>query len=61
MAETKKTSLHFCKSCIYSTTMSATSTTICDYFMLTGNRRGCKVGECDKYEKGKRKKNAFKL
>ena len=25
----------------------------CYYYVLTGKRRGCKVGECDKFEEGK--------
>lgn len=61
MAEMKKTSMRLCKSCIYSRTTSATKNMSCDYLLITGNRRGCKVGECDKYEKGKRKQNIFKL
>ena len=57
MAEMKKTSNNLCKGCIYSSTNSATSTVICNYILITGRRRGCKLGECDKYEKGNRKKS----
>jgi len=61
MAEMKKTSLKLCKSCIYSRTTTATANMACEYLLLTGKRRGCKVGECDKYEKGSNKRNVFKL
>lgn len=57
MAGMKKTSTNICRSCIYSSTLSATATVSCDYLLLTGKRRGCKIGECDKYKKGKRPKN----
>lgn len=30
-------------------------TQICAYCMYTGHTRGCKISECDKYVKGKRK------
>lgn len=28
----------------------------CDYILITGERRGCKPEECDKYVKGKKKR-----
>ena len=30
---------------------------ICDYINKTGQRRGCGISECDKYEKKKKKTN----
>lgn len=51
-----KTSKELCESCIYSVTFGA-NYSVCDYLEKTGKSRGCKAGECDKYEKrkGKRK------
>ena len=54
--EMKKTTDKLCRSCIYSCASSASATVSCNYLLITGKRRGCKIGECDKYEKGKRKK-----
>lgn len=51
MGEMVKTSREYCRSCIYSTFESKASTSYsCDYLCMTGNRRGCKVGECDKHK-----------
>ena len=33
------------KDCIY-------NTGTCDYSLVTGHRRGCKISECDKYTPG---------
>ena len=56
MAEMVKTTREYCMGCIYSTFESKNSTSYsCDYLCMTGKRRGCKVGECDKFverEKG---------
>ena len=56
MGEMVKTSREYCMGCIYSTFESKNSTSYsCDYLCMTGKRRGCKVGECDKFverEKG---------
>lgn len=43
-----------CKTCIY----RAYHGRGCDYILITGERRGCKPEECDKYVKGKKKKMA---
>ena len=56
MGEIVKTTREYCMGCIYSTFESKNSTSYsCDYLCMTGKRRGCKVGECDKFverEKG---------
>ena len=56
MAEMVKTTREYCMGCIYCTFESKNSTSYsCDYLCMTGKRRGCKVGECDKFverEKG---------
>ena len=56
MGEMVKTTREYCMGCIYSTYESKNSTSYsCDYLCMTGKRRGCKVGECDKFverEKG---------
>ena len=50
MAEMVKTTREYCMGCIYSTFESKNSTSYsCDYLCMTGKRRGCKVGECDKF------------
>lgn len=46
-----KTTPKMCKSCKYHC-HSYSTLVYCDYYLITGNRRGCEVGECDKYEKG---------
>jgi hypothetical protein len=56
MSKMQKTSIRLCKTCIYSRTTSATANMNCEYFLITGNRRGCKVGECDKYKKSNTKR-----
>lgn len=43
-----------CKTCIY----RAYQGRGCDYILITGERRGCKPEECDKYVKGKKKRMA---
>ena len=56
MAEMQKVNTEICRTCIYSSTLTSGSHVACNYFLDTGKRRGCKVGECDKYEKGRRTK-----
>lgn len=47
----EKTSMDYCRKCKYSSTSSSNSSYLsCDYYFMTGNRRNCKVGECDKFE-----------
>lgn len=47
----EKTSMDYCRKCKYSSASSSNSSYLsCDYYFMTGNRRNCKVGECDKYE-----------
>lgn len=50
MGEMVKTSREYCRRCIYSTSESKISTSYsCDYLCMTGKRRCCNVGECDKF------------
>ena len=50
MAEMVKTTREYCMGCIYCTFESKNSTSYsCDYICMTGKRRGCKIGECDKF------------
>lgn len=47
----EKTSMDYCRKCKYSSTSSSNSSYLsCDYYFMTGNRRNCKVGECDKHK-----------
>ena len=52
MGKMHKTSKSYCKKCKYHgpTHMECM---ICNYFLITKKRRGCEVGKCDKFEKGK--------
>lgn len=47
-----KTSKSYCKKCKYNGGIHM-GCMVCDYYLVTKNRRGCNVGECDKFEKGK--------
>lgn len=49
MSEMKKTTIAYCKGCVYNMTISST-VIACDYMHMTGQRRGCPVGYCDKKE-----------
>lgn len=41
-----------CRSCMYASTLSNLSV-VCNYLLVTGNRRGCPAGEaCERYIKG---------
>lgn len=47
-----KTSPDVCKTCKYKKYLRSTYLLLyCDYLCMTGKRRGCNIGECDKYEK----------
>ena len=39
-----------CRTCKYSCKYDGNSPTICDYYLMTGKRRKCPVGWCNKYE-----------
>lgn len=55
MAEMIKTNRKKCKQCIYGTGAVETHNVSCEYLFLTGKRRACPVGLCDKFEeKGKK-------
>ena len=41
-----------CKTCQYRG--AATGMTGCDYYLITGKRRGCSVEKCDKHIKGEK-------
>lgn len=47
---------HLCKKCKYRGRDQGGYYTTCDYIEITGHSRGCKVEECDKYERGKKLK-----
>lgn len=51
---------HLCKSCIYRMHRSDRIETggHCDYIEIAGQSRGCTVENCDKYEKGPRKRRS---
>jgi hypothetical protein len=53
--ELVKTSNALCYLCKYNAILSGTYV-ICDYFLITHNIRGCKCGECNKFEMLTRKK-----
>ena len=59
MGEMIKTTLKLCKTCKYSYCYNENYLVTCDYLLITGNLRGCEVGECDKYEPGKIRRNPF--
>lgn len=42
---------HLCRTCCYRGMSNG-----CDYISITGRSRGCKVADCNVYEKGSRKK-----
>lgn len=39
------------KNCVYHPKMKGNT---CDYYLITGKRRGCSVMECDKYKRKKK-------
>lgn len=49
MGEIVKTSIGYCKKCKYSKAFSGPDP-FCDYLAMRKKRRGCEVGECDKFE-----------
>lgn len=49
MSKMIKTTPKICKGCRYGTMY--VDKCGCNYYLLTGERRGCNVGDCDKYEK----------
>ena len=59
MAELQKTSFEMCSNCKYyydyAPSVKPSNTqpkqAMCGYYAITGKRRGCKVGECNKFEK----------
>lgn len=53
------TNKEICKSCHYGKKLMPYI--VCDFFLMTGKRRGCSIGVCDKYKPidGKRKRNSF--
>lgn len=42
--------------CIYRSSIDCGRTAICNYSLVTGQSRECKISECDKYKDGIRKK-----
>lgn len=49
--------------CIYRAHLTGSDSKIeyCDYLCMVGKSRGCKISECDKYVKGKRKLRGINL
>ena len=50
MGRMRKTSKELCNTCKY-VFKGDNSLICCDYLLITGTRRGCEAGVCDKYEK----------
>ena len=48
-----------CKTCQYRAAVSDDNG--CDYYLITNQRRGCSVEECDKYEPGEKIKLHTKM
>ena len=44
-----KTSEGICSYCGYAAAMRGGTLFLCDYYLTTGQMRGCKSGECDKF------------
>lgn len=55
MAEMVKTTMAYCKTCIYSQVIT-NETRVCAYISKTQHSRGCPVGYCDKKVKRSRRK-----
>lgn len=49
--EMVSTTTALCSCCEYGKTIGGNALCICDYYLMTGKMRGCKVGECDKFQK----------
>lgn len=58
MGQILKTNIHLCRKCKYSYGGKG-GTLICCYYLRTFKRRGCKVGECDKFEEGENKESPW--
>ena len=56
MGRIRKTSKELCLKCKHHSGGMG-KCLICNYYINTGKRRGCKIGECDKFEKGREKKD----
>lgn len=56
MGRMKKTSKEYCMECVYGCGHDGGQLLVCDYFLMTGKRRGCEVGVCDKFKKGKKRR-----
>lgn len=42
--------------CIYKSYIDCGRTAVCNYNLITGKSRNCKISECDKYKEGIKKK-----
>ena len=48
---------HLCKTCCYRANVRGNNLgNRCNYFLITGELRKCEVAECNKYIKGKKKR-----
>lgn len=61
LGELVKTCTELCSCCNYGTRMGGDSLIVCDYYLMTKKLRGCKSGECDKFEKITLKRPSKKL
>ena len=56
----KRTTKRMCKACMYRCAIGNSGTTYyCYYIVYTGEKRDCPIGYCDKFKKGKPKRDKF--
>ena len=51
-----------CKTCKYGCIFDGNGQAFCDYYLMTGKRRGCPYGWCNHYERltdGQRRKRSY--
>ena len=56
-----KTDIATCKHCKYSSSSSNSERPTCNYLLETGSRRGCEIGECDKFVEATKRDHKEKL
>lgn len=58
MSEMLKTSQEMCAKCKHGSWHNIPERiVVCNYLLDTGRLRNCEIGECDKYEEGRRRKS----
>ena len=56
----KRTTKRMCKACMYHCMIGSNGMAYyCYYIVYTGERRDCPIGYCDKFKKGKPKRDKF--